>query len=67
VRPLSPFMADQFTHYTQDEDHDVSTLSRIPISETNALVDSFDSSSQWTDDLAIPSPYTYHITDIHSQ
>jgi hypothetical protein len=30
-------------------------------------VDSSDSSSQWIDDLPIPSPYTYHIPDIHSQ
>jgi hypothetical protein len=42
--PLSPFTADQFTHCTQDEDHDVPTSSRIPVSETNALVDSSDSS-----------------------
>jgi hypothetical protein len=66
-RPLSPFTADQFTHYTQDEDHGVSTLVRISVSEANAPMDSSGSSSQWTDDLSIPSPYTYHIPDIHSQ
>jgi hypothetical protein len=44
-RPLSPFTVDQFTHCTQDEDHDVSTSPRIPISEANALVDSSGSSS----------------------
>jgi hypothetical protein len=66
-RPLSPFTVDQFTHYTQDEDRGVPTSPRIPVSEANALVDSSDSSSQWTDDLSIPDPYTYHIPDIHSQ
>jgi hypothetical protein len=66
-RPLSPFTVDQFTHCTQDEDHDVSTSPRIPISEANALVDSSGSSSQWIDDLPIPGPYTYHISDIHNQ
>jgi hypothetical protein len=30
-------------------------------------MDSSGSSSQWTDDLSIPNPYTYHISDIHSQ
>jgi hypothetical protein len=30
-------------------------------------VDSSGSSSQWIDDLPIPSPYTYHISDIPSQ
>jgi hypothetical protein len=44
-RPLSPFTADQFTHYTQDEDHDVPTSPRIPVSEANAPMDSSDSSS----------------------
>jgi hypothetical protein len=66
-QPLSPFMADQFTHCTQDEDHGVPTSPRIPISEANALVDSSVSSSQWIDDFRIPGPYTYHIPDIHSQ
>jgi hypothetical protein len=64
--PLSPFTADQFTHCTQDEDHDVPTSPIILVSETNAPVDSFDSSSQWTDDLPIPDPYTYHIPNIQS-
>jgi hypothetical protein len=66
-RPLSSFMADQFTHCTQDEDHDIPTSSRILVSEANALLDSSSSSSQWSDDLPIPGPYTYHISDIHSQ
>jgi hypothetical protein len=66
-RPLSPFTAHQFTHCTQDEDHGVLTSPRIPVSEANTLVDSSGSSSQWTDDLFIPGPYTYHISDIHSQ
>jgi hypothetical protein len=65
--PLSPFTADQFTHCTQDKDHDVLTSPRILVSEANDLVDSSASSSQWIDDLPIPSPYTYHITGIHSQ
>jgi hypothetical protein len=55
-RILSPFTADQFTHYTQDEDHCILTSPRIPVSEANAPVDSFGSSSQWTDDLPIPGP-----------
>jgi hypothetical protein len=66
-RPLPPFMADQFTHCTQDEDHVVPTLPRILVSEANALIDSSGSSSQWIDDLPIPGPYTYHIPDIHIQ
>jgi hypothetical protein len=66
-RSLSPFTADQLTHCTQDEHHDVPISSRIPVSEANALVDSSDSSSQWINDLPIPGPYTYHITNIHSQ
>jgi hypothetical protein len=66
-RPLSPFTVDQFTHCTHDENHNVLTSPRILISETNALVDSSGSSSQWTDDLPIPVSYTYHIPDIHSQ
>jgi hypothetical protein len=66
-RPLSPFTANQFTHCTQDEDHGVPTSLRILVSEANTPVDSSDSSSQWTDDLSIPGPYTYHISDIHSQ
>jgi hypothetical protein len=45
-RPLSPFMADQFTHCTQDEDNDILTSPRIPVSEANAPVDSSGSSSQ---------------------
>jgi hypothetical protein len=65
-RPLSPFTVDQFTHCNQDEHHDILTSPRIPVSETNALVDSSGSSSQWTDDLPIPGPYTYHISNIHS-
>jgi hypothetical protein len=66
-RPLSPFMIDQFTHCTQDEDHDVLISLRIPVSEAKSPVDSSDSSSQWIDDLSIPDSYTYHISDIHSQ
>jgi hypothetical protein len=66
-QPLSPFTAGQFTHYTQDEDHDVPTSQRIPVSEVNAPVDSSASYSQWIDDVPVPSPYTYHISDIHSQ
>jgi hypothetical protein len=66
-RPLSPFTADQFTHCTQNEDHVIPTSPRIPVSEANASVDSSVSSSQWTDDLPIPGPYTYHIPDIYSQ
>jgi hypothetical protein len=66
-RPLSPFTADQFTHCTQDEDHDILTSPRIPVSEANAPVDSSGSSSQWIDDLPIPDQYTYHMSDIHSQ
>jgi hypothetical protein len=60
-------MIDQFTHCTQDEDHGVPTSLRISVSEANAPMDSSGSSSQWTDDLSIPNPYTYHISDIHSQ
>jgi hypothetical protein len=66
-RPLSPFTVDQFTHCTQDEDHGVPTSPRVPVSGTNAPVDSSGSSSQWIDDLSIPNSYTYHILDIHSQ
>jgi hypothetical protein len=66
-RPLSPFTSDEFTHCTQDEDHDVLTSPRISVSEANAPMDSSTSSSQWTDDLPIPVPYIYHISDIHSQ
>jgi hypothetical protein len=66
-RPLSPFTTDQFTHCTQNEDHDVAILPRILVSEANAPVDSSASSSQWIDDLLIPGPYTYYIPDIHSQ
>jgi hypothetical protein len=44
-RPLSPFAADQFTHYTQDEDHGVPTSPRIPVSEDNAPVNISGSSS----------------------
>jgi hypothetical protein len=66
-RPLSPFTVDQFTHCIQDEDHDIPTSPRIPVSEANAPVDSSGSSSQWIDDLPIPGPYIYHILDIHSQ
>jgi hypothetical protein len=65
-RPLSPFTVDQFTHCNQDEHHDILTSPRILVSEANALVDSSGSSSQWTDDLPIPGPYTYHIPNIHS-
>jgi hypothetical protein len=64
-RPLSLFTVDQFTHCTQDEEHGVPTSVRILVSEANASVDSSASSSQWTDDLSIPDPYTYHISDIH--
>jgi hypothetical protein len=66
-RPLSPSMADQLIHCTQDQDHDTSTSPRILLSMTNAPVDSSGSSSQWIDDVPIPAPYTYHISDIHSQ
>jgi hypothetical protein len=66
-RPLSPFTTDQFTHCTQNEDHGVPTLARIPVSEANAPVDSSSSSSQWINDFPIPVPYTYHILDINSQ
>jgi hypothetical protein len=58
-RPLSPFAVDEFTHCTQNEDHDVPTSARILVGEANAPVDSSVSSSQWTDDLPIPGPYTY--------
>jgi hypothetical protein len=64
---LSLFMANQFTHCTQDEDHSVPTTPRIPVSMANAPMNSFGSSFQWTDDLSIPGPYTYHILYIHSQ
>jgi hypothetical protein len=40
---------------------------RISVSEANAPVDSSDSSSQWSDNVPVPGPYTYHIQDIHSQ
>jgi hypothetical protein len=53
---LSPFTIDQFTHCTQDEDHDVPTSPRISVSDANAPVDSSGSSSQWIDDLSIPGP-----------
>jgi hypothetical protein len=52
-RPLSPFTADQFTHCTQDPDHDAPTSPTIPSSEANAPLDSFASSSQWIDDVPI--------------
>jgi hypothetical protein len=45
-RPLFPFTADQFTHCTKDKDHGTPTSPRIPVSETNVLVDSSGSSSQ---------------------
>jgi hypothetical protein len=66
-RPLSPLTTDQFTHCTQDEDHGVPTMPRIPVSEANASVDSSGSSSQWIDDVPVHGPYTYHTLDIHSQ
>jgi hypothetical protein len=66
-RHLSSFMANQFTHCTQDEDHSVPTWLRIPASEANTPVDSFGSSSQWIDDVPVPDSYTYHIPDIQSQ
>jgi hypothetical protein len=66
-RPLSPFTADQFTHRIQDEDHGVPTSPRIPISEANAPIDSSGSSSHWIDDVPVPSQYTYHILNRHSQ
>jgi hypothetical protein len=66
-RPLSSFTAGQFTYCTQDEDNDVPTSPRILVSEANALVDSSGPSSQWIDDVSVPSPYTYHISDIYSQ
>jgi hypothetical protein len=65
-RPLSPFMADQFTHCTQNEDHDVLTSPRISVSDANALVGSSDSSFQWFDYVPVPDPYTYHILFIVS-
>jgi hypothetical protein len=60
-------MADQFTHCTQDEYHDVLTSPIIPVSEANAPVDNSGSSSQWIDDVPVPDSYTYYISDIHSQ
>jgi hypothetical protein len=66
-RHLSPFTVDQFRHNTQDEDHDVPTSSKISISEANAPVDSFDSSSQLIGNVPVPDLYIYHIPDIHSQ
>jgi hypothetical protein len=66
-QPLSPFMTDQFTHCTQDQDHGVPALPRIPSRMMNAPVDSYGSSSQWIDDVPITSPYKYHIPDIPSQ
>jgi hypothetical protein len=66
-RHFSPFTVDQFRHCTQDEDHDVPTSSKISISESNALVDSFDSSSQLIGNVPVPDLYTYHMPDIHSQ
>jgi hypothetical protein len=47
-RHLSPFMADQFTHCTQDEDHGVPTSPRISVSEADALVGSSSSSCPHT-------------------
>jgi hypothetical protein len=44
-QPLSPFTAAQFTHCTQNQDHDGPASSRIPSHTMNALVDSFGSSS----------------------
>jgi hypothetical protein len=66
-QPLSPFTADQFTHYTQDQDHDGTTSPRIPSPTANAPVDSSGSSSQWINDVPITSPYKYHISDIQSE
>jgi hypothetical protein len=51
-------MIDQFTHYTQDDDHGVPTSLRISVSEANAPVESSGSFSQWIDDVPIPGPYT---------
>jgi hypothetical protein len=65
-QPLSPFMADQFTHYTQDQDHSGRTSPRIPSHTMNAPVDSSSSSSHWIDDVPITSPYKYYIPDIQS-
>jgi hypothetical protein len=66
-QPLSPFTANQFTHCTQDQDHDGPTSSRIPSHTTNAPIDSSGSSSQWIDDVPITSPYKYYVPDIQSQ
>jgi hypothetical protein len=63
-QPLSPFMADQFTHCTQDQDHGGSASPRISSHTANAPVDSSVSSSHWIDDVPITSPYKYHIPDI---
>jgi hypothetical protein len=51
-------MIDQFTHYTQDDDHGVPTSLRISVSEANAPVESSGSFSQWIDDVPVPGPYT---------
>jgi hypothetical protein len=40
-QPLSPFTADQFTHCTQNQDHDGPALPRIPSHMVNAPVDSY--------------------------
>jgi hypothetical protein len=65
-QPLSPFTADQFTHCTQDQDHGGPISPRISSHMANPLVDSSGSSSHWTDDVPITSPYKYHIPDIQS-
>jgi hypothetical protein len=44
-QPLSPFTDDQFTHYTQDQDHGGPASPRIPSRTANAPVDSSGSSS----------------------
>jgi hypothetical protein len=66
-QPLSPFMSNQFTHCTQDQDHDSPASPRIPSHTANAPVDSSISSSHWIDDVSITSPYKYHILDIQNQ
>jgi hypothetical protein len=67
ILTLSPFTADQFTHYTQDQDHANSASPRILSHTVNASVDSSGSSSHWIDDVPITSSYKYHISDIRSE
>jgi hypothetical protein len=48
----------------QDVDYGRLSSARMPTDSDNAPVDSFGSSTQWTDDLPIPGPYSYHIPDV---